>query len=100
MWCEQQVRITEGQPTCVRCRVYDRRLARIHLTKNNIAVLRSDNFLQLDEHLNVADGGLSELTLTFLQPSIASDVAGQYTCSVAHGGSAVSVEFRIFVERA
>lgn len=95
-----QVRVTEGRTTCVRCRVYDRRVNRIHVTRDNEIVRRSDS-VQLDEHLNVADGGLSELTLTFLNPVVptnkgSTNITGHYRCSTP--GSAV--EFHIQVLRA
>jgi hypothetical protein len=95
----QQVRLTEGRTTCVRCRVYDRKVNKIRVTRNNEIVRRSDS-IQLDDHLNVADGGLSELTLTFLNPTArtGNNVNGHYRCSTLDSTSAV--EFHIKVDRA
>ena len=55
-----------------------------------------DSYIQVDEHLNVADGGFSELTLTFLNPSTNGSEKGRYKCLVP-GVDGVSVEFSVIV---
>ena len=63
---------------------------------DNVIIQLSDSSIQLDEHLNVADGGLSELTLTFLDPSIDGSEKGRYKCLVP-GNSGIVLELSIKV---
>jgi hypothetical protein len=89
-----QVSVVAHRPTCVRCRVYGFRSTPITLTKNTGNVQSSATVL-LDSHMNVADGGLNELTVNFLDPTQTD--AGQYQCSVGNGAGREIVQFRLTV---
>ena len=73
--------------TCFRCRGYALPLPRIGLYKDGKRVKRNAKIL-FDNHVNVADGGLAEVTYTFLEPTFAD--AGLYECRVENRkGSAI-----------
>jgi len=50
----------------------------------------------LDWHLNVADGALYELTVTFIRPSPTADAA-LYSCTAINDGGRQTIHFRLTV---
>ena len=83
-----QVAARSGRATCVRCRVFVPGSTWIALTKNGDRV-RSTATMQLDRHLNVADGALSELTVNFVRPSPSAD-DGLYSCMTTDDAAAAA----------
>lgn len=88
-----RVKLTSNVIACVRCRAYDYLTTRINLRKDGEIVQSSTSTTILDWHLNVADGGLSELTITFLQPNT-QDV-GVYECFVKNDSGGDKVKFAV-----
>ena len=74
------VSLQRYRPSCVRCSVFDSLMSRVTLQKDDVEMSESSNTTILDHHINVPEGALSELTLTFLEPS--QEDAGQYRCNV------------------
>ena len=69
--------MVRGRPTCLRCRGIGYPIPRLimHKGKN---VLRENRSVSFDSHINVADGGIAEITYTFWNPS--GKDSGEYTC--------------------
>lgn len=101
------IRLVQRQPTCIRCRVFDYETAwgfertdderaAIVLTKNGHHFQPSrDSGVHLDWHLNVADGGLIELTITFFSPT--AEDAGTYQCTAKNSLGTDAAIFRVVV---
>ena len=58
--------------------------------------LRNESMLLVDEHVNVPDGGLQEVTYTYLRPSY-HDHSGDYRCVAKNSLGEAYVDFRIEV---
>lgn len=69
--------LTRGRTTCLRCRGVGYPIPKLIMHKNR-KVLRENKHLSFDSHLNVADGGIAEITYTFWDPSPRDE--GDYTC--------------------
>lgn len=100
------VHLIENMITCVRCRVFDYEAAwnakyfdgkrAITLKRDGHSVDRSTAWILLDWHLNVADGGLMELTITFRKPSAERD-EGVYQCIASNSLGSDTVAFQVAV---
>lgn len=62
------------------------------------SLVMSDGWVQVDAHVNVADGGLAELTLTYLRPSDRRH-RGDYRCVAQNQHGRAHVDFSVDVER-
>ena len=69
--------LTRGRPTCLRCRGIGFPVPTLSMRKGK-NVLQENRSLSFDDHMNVADGGIAEITYTFWNPT--SKDAGEYTC--------------------
>ena len=65
--------------TCFRCRGFGYPQPEVAILKKGIPLEVSDKIL-MDRHVNVADGGLAEVTYTFLDPTYEDN--GNYACAV------------------
>lgn len=78
LWFE--VSLKPNRPSCVKCSVFGSLMDYLKLHKDGVEVKEFSNSTILDRHINVSDGAMSELTLTFIHPS--HEDAGHYRCSV------------------
>ncbi len=81
------IRLTRGVETCIRCRAFGYRPPLTMFKRAETGTYNPIGYIEgrldVDYHVNVAEGGLSEVTLTFLNPSISD--SGLYNCSIHSG---------------
>ena len=87
-----KIEVSLGRETCMKCRSYGYPMADLRLSKEGSDV-PIDSKHNVDVHVNVADGGLRELTYTLRRPS--HNDRGNYECHVHHDGHVQTLRFKI-----
>lgn len=88
--------LIKGEETCVLCRSYGYPNASIVIMKDN-RVLENTDTRYLDTHINVPEGGVTELTMTLWSPTHHDE--GNYICEASNVVDKAKVEFNIEVIR-
>jgi hypothetical protein len=89
---KEMLHFIKHQETCFRCRGYGYPLPEIKVLKDG-EVLQSAKDLIVDQHVNVPDGGLSEITYVFLNPHFRH--AGKYECIATNSKGHAFVNFHL-----
>ena len=87
--------LSVGRETCIRCRAFGYPMPELSLSKDGRHVT-SDPRHDVDVHVNVADGGLRELTYSLRRPTFAD--SGNYVCHARHHSGEETVGFKLEVK--
>ncbi len=91
---KEMLHFLHHKETCFRCRGYGYPLPVISVFKDGKLVRTSQGVI-VNHHVNVPDGGLAEVTYTFLNPSYQH--AGQYFCSAVNNKGEAGFKFHLVI---
>ena len=83
-----------NKESCFRCRGYGYPYASMTMLKDGWPMMPNSNLL-IESHLTVAEGGLSEITITLLHPTSVN--SGKYECKAENDEGQVSYKFTLDV---
>lgn len=86
--------MVENKESCFRCRGYGYPYASMTIMKDGWPINQNNNIIK-ETHISVAEGGLAEVTLTFLHPTSAN--SGRYECKAENDIDQLVYKFRLVV---